>query len=108
MNEPTYRCHVCQDHGFTSRTVSKRGDVCSVARFCEGTPVAPCPIGMPSESGYWAEKMKPFGARHVGDAAKARFLERTRLHIYGHELQSMVMRLMEKKSEQIAQALDGH
>ena len=108
MNEPTYACHVCQDHGFTSREALIRGDRCSLSRYCEGTPAAPCRIGMASESGYWADKLKPFGVRHVGDAAKARFLERTRIHIHGNELQAMVMRLLQKKASDTLEVSDGH
>ena len=108
MTEPTYRCHICQDHGFKSREVMVRGDRCSMASFCEGTSPAPCPIGMASETGYWVEKLKPHGARHVGDAAKARLLERTRIHVHGNELQTRVMRLLEKKSKEAMEATDGH
>ena len=96
--EPTYRCHVCRDTGYTSHEkADKFGDVCTMASPCEGSTERPCPFGIPVEAGLWARDLNPRRGDSVPPPDIAdRYKQRLQEHPHGLALRDAVDRALAK------------
>ena len=71
--EPLYRCAVCLDNVFVEKEITRYGDRCLVAWFCD------CETGRRAQAGHWFDKSFPRVANHreespAGQAALRAYL----------------------------------
>ena len=69
--EAKYRCPDCLDNLVTERELTRFGDRCTVAWFCD------CERGRRSQAGYWFDQLYPWGGdrRHESGAGEDRYRE---------------------------------